>query len=245
MLDPQSPLPLYQQLKDVLRRSVTSGVWQPHDAIPPERELIARYGVSRITVRQALADLEAEGLLYRRHGKGTFVADRTHGPIAETLSELTGHLEELQLRGLQPDVEVLTLRLQPMPPAVAEVLQREPESAGWYLHRLVRVDQRPLMLTEAYLPADLGISPTQSLVRAAGMAQLLHEHGHVPARGMQRIGAETASVQVAALLALPPGEAVLRATRVIYGQGDRPLVWYRSLYRADRYEYEVQLKRRR
>lgn len=245
MLDPGSPVPLYQQLKTALRRSVESGVWQPNQAIPPERELIDRFGVSRITVRQALADLEAEGLLYRRHGKGTFVAERQRAPIAESLAELTGHLEELQLRGLAPDVKVLALRRCPLPADVAEALARPPGAEGWFLYRLVRVDGVPLMLSEVYLPVDLGLVPEPEVVQAVGMAQYLTDHGHVPVRGLQRIGAQAALAGEAELLGLEPGAPVLRVIRTIVGPQDRPVVWLRTLYRADRYEYEVELKRRR
>lgn len=76
MLDPAGALPLYQQLKQALRRSLEPESWAVDQAIPPERELMGHYGVSRITVRQALADLVTEGLLYLRQGKGTYVAPR-------------------------------------------------------------------------------------------------------------------------------------------------------------------------
>ncbi len=245
MLDPASPLPLYEQLKTVLRQSIESGTWQPGEAIPPERELIERFGVSRITVRQALADLQADGLLYRRHGKGTYVASRGSGPIAESLSELTGHLEELQLQGLAPQVEVLTLDVRPLPPDVSDALKRPAGAEGWYLYRLVRVDGTPLMLSEVYVPADLHLNLDPGLLQQTGLNRLLQAEGLVPLRGRQRIGAQVAGAAEGALLGVEPGEALLRAVRVIYGQGDRALVWFRTLYRADRYEYEVELKRRR
>ncbi|HWI61248.1 MAG TPA: GntR family transcriptional regulator [Symbiobacteriaceae bacterium] len=245
MLDPGSPVPLYHQLKLALRQAIESGAFPVGEAIPPERELIERYGVSRITVRQALADLEAEGYLLRRHGKGTYVAPRTPGAIAESLSELTGHLEELQRQGLDPQVEVLTLATRTLSHEVAESLRREPGAEGWYLFRLVRVAGAPLMLSEVWLPLDLGISLTPSDLERRGMAQILTESGAPPLRGHQRIGAQAATAEEARLLEVQPGEAVLRVTRIITGVGDRPLVWFRTLYRADRYEYEVELKRRR
>jgi GntR family transcriptional regulator len=245
MLDPGSPLPLYQQLKIALRRALEAGVWAPDQAIPTERELTAQYGVSRITVRQALADLVGEGLLYRRHGKGTFVAPGTVQPISETLSDLTGHLEELQRRGLKPETEVLALAKQPLPIEVAAALNRPEGAEGWFLHRRTRLEGAPLMLAEVWLPADLGISLDAEHVQRYGFNHILTEHGHPLARGWQRISAQTARAEEARLLAIKRGEALLRVVRVIYGVDDRPLVWFRTLYRADRYEYEVELKRRR
>ncbi|HYF78457.1 MAG TPA: GntR family transcriptional regulator [Symbiobacteriaceae bacterium] len=245
MLDPVSPLPLYAQLMAALQREIEQGNFPVGEAIPPERELITRYGVSRITVRQALAGLVADGYLIRRHGKGTYVAPRKRGAISESLSELTGHLEELQRQGLDPQVEVLVLDRRPLSAEIADALCRPVGAAGWFLHRKVSVGGAPLMLSEVWLPGDLGIELTGEMLRRSGMAQLLTEHGRVPASGTQRIGAQLAGADTAALLAVPPGEALLRVVRVITGADGLPLVWFRTLYRADRYEYEVELKRRR
>src|SRR5579883_2549368 len=84
-LERSNPLPLYYQLKEVLRQQIRSGHLEPHAAIPSEPELVASYHVSRATVRQAMNELVHEGLLYRQHGKGTFVCEPR---IQQTLSEL-------------------------------------------------------------------------------------------------------------------------------------------------------------
>lgn len=157
MLDPHSRMPLYHQIESHLREVIRSGKWQAGEAIPPERLLIEQYGVSRITIRQALANLVAAGLLYRKHGRGTFVAGAKERPITESLANLTGHLEELQLRGLDPRVRVLALETRPMIAEVAEALQRSPGAEGWYLYRIVTVEQQPLMLSTVWLPCDLGV----------------------------------------------------------------------------------------
>ncbi|BDV42207.1 GntR family transcriptional regulator [Geotalea uraniireducens] len=244
-LDGDSRLPLYCRLELELRRAIAAGTWRVDEAIPPERVLVEQYGVSRITVRQALANLVAEGLLYRKHGTGTFVAAARSGAIAESLSELTGHLEELQLRGLAPQVRVLTLERRELPAKVAAALERPAGAAGWYLYRIVTVGRQPLMLSTVWLPADLGIELTGAMVAREGMARLLTAHGHLPEKGVQRIGAVAAGPEEARLLGVRKGDPALRVCRVIVGAGGRPLVWFRTLYRADRYEYEVELKRRR
>lgn len=244
-LDKTSHLPLYCQVEAELRRAIAAGTWGVDATIPPERVLVAEYGVSRITVRQALANLVAEGLLYRKHGTGTFVAPPRPGAIAESLSELTGHLEELQLQGLAPEVRILTLESRPLPAEVATALARPTGAPAWYLYRLVTVERQPLMLSTVWLPADLGFALDGAMVTREGMARLLTAHGHLPEMGVQRIGAVTVGPDEARLLGVRKGAAALRVSRIIVGAGDRPLVWFRTLYRADRYEYEVELKRRR
>lgn len=245
MLDPDSAMPLYHQLKDALRRQIEAGTWRPHQAIPPERSLIDRFGVSRITVRQALSDLVGEGLLYRERGRGTFVAARVRPPIAEMLSNLTGHVEELHQLGFTPVVEVLSLTERPLPDDLAQVLDRPAGSPVWWLSRRVLVEGDPLMLTENLVPADLGIPFDRQDLTKTPVARVLEEFGLVPTRGIQRISAQVAGPREADLLHVRVGEAMLKVERVISGADDRPLEWSRTVYRADRYEYEVELRRRR
>ncbi len=243
MLDPESRLPLYHQVETRLREDIQAGRLRVGEAIPPERELIAQFGVSRITIRQALANLAAEGLLIRRQGRGTFVAGTRDRAFTESLANLTGHLEELQLRGLDPEVKILALARRALPADAAAALARpEGEEAG-FVRRLVWVGHAPLMLSEIWLPASLGVELTPDLAAAEGMAPLLTRLGQPPRFGRQRIGAEPAAPEPGRLLEVRPGDPVLRVTRVLYGEGERPLAYLRTLYRADRYEYAIELRR--
>lgn len=244
MLDPGGALPLYQQLKQALRKLIEAGTWAPNTAIPPERELIQRFGVSRITVRQALSDLVADGLLYRQHGRGTFVAPHRAAPIATTLNRLTGYLEDLQNRGFDPEVEVLAVLRAPLPDDVAQALGRPAGVEAWHLRRRVLVDRRPLMLLEGYLPVDLGIGLGPEALAHTPVPRLLEEFGLVPVQGTLRIGAAEATDAEAGQLGVRPGAALLCVTRVITGRDGAPLEWTRALYRADRYQYEIELRRR-
>src|ERR1700730_2660341 len=98
-LERSNPLPLYYQLKEVLKQQIQAGHLAPHTAIPSEPELVAQYHVSRATVRQALTELVHEGLLYRQHGNGTFVCEPR---VQETVSELSSFSEEIRSRGQRP-----------------------------------------------------------------------------------------------------------------------------------------------
>src|SRR5436305_6502125 len=98
-LERTNPLPLYYQLKEVLKQQIRAGHLAAHTASPSEPELVANYQVSRATVRQALAELVHECLLYRQHGKGTFVCERR---VQQNLSELTSFSEAIRRRGQRP-----------------------------------------------------------------------------------------------------------------------------------------------
>src|SRR2546429_9533243 len=98
-LERSNPLPLYYQLKEVLKEQIRAGHLAPHTSIPSEPELVNSYHVSRATVRQALTELVHEGLLYRQHGKATFVCEPR---VQQTVSELTSLTKEMNGRGKGP-----------------------------------------------------------------------------------------------------------------------------------------------
>src|SRR5579863_2299390 len=98
-LERSNPLPLYYQLKEVLRQQIQAGHLAPHSVIPSEPELVSSYHVSRATVRQALSELVREGLLYREHGRGTYVSDPR---VQQDVSELSSLTQELRKLGKRP-----------------------------------------------------------------------------------------------------------------------------------------------
>lgn len=240
MLDPHSSLPLYVKVKQALLREIRQGHYAPHQPVPPEHVLVQRFGVSRITVRRAISDLVAEGVLYRKAGKGTFVAA---GPIVEVLSELTGHLEELQRMGLAPQVEVLEFATRPPQPDAAAALDDPP--LALFARRLIRVQGTPLLVLDISIPAHLGLQVDPDLLSRVPINRLLEEGGHFPAAAEQRIGARPAYANEASLLQVPAGAPVLEVVRTEWGAGGQPLLWSRAVYRADRYQCVIRLHRRR
>src|SRR5437899_12188895 len=133
-LERTNPLPLYYQLKEVLKQQIRSGHLAPHTAIPSEPELVANYHVSRATVRQALTELVHEGLLYRQHGRGTFVCE----PRIQqrSLSELTSFSEELRRRGKRPSGLLIVSELVRGSQSVREQLRLTDEEQVVRLERL-------------------------------------------------------------------------------------------------------------
>ncbi len=105
-----SPLPRYFQLKEIMRERIRSGEWKPGELIPSERELSEKYGISRMTARQAITELVNEGLFYREQGKGTFVSQRK---ITQQLIHLTGFTEDIRARGQRPGTKVLSATMHP------------------------------------------------------------------------------------------------------------------------------------
>ncbi len=240
MVDPESALPLYAQVKDILGRQIRGGTYQAHQALPAERDLVDRFGVSRITVRRALAELVGEGLLYRRVGRGTFVAAE---PIVGTLTELTGHLEELIRRNLHPEVRLVESAQIPTPVEAAVELGGSREVL--FVRRVVSVEGAPLLVLDICVPADLGMRFAPQALTVEPINRLLEAQGFHPVSGEQRIRARAVEETEALLLEVEPGTPVLEVTRTERTIGERGLLWSRAVYRGDRYQYVIRLHRRR
>src|SRR2546421_4524481 len=148
-LERTNPLPLYYQLKEVLKQQIRAGHLSPHTAIPSEPELVANYHVSRATVRQALSELVHEGLLYRQHGKGTFVCEPR---VQQNLSELTSFSEEIRRRGQRPGGLLLVSELVRGSATVRTQLRLTDEEQLVRLERLRTADDIPVAYEIDYLP---------------------------------------------------------------------------------------------
>ena len=161
-LERSNPLPLYYQLKEVLKQQIRAGHLAPHTAIPSEPELVAQYHVSRATVRQALTELVHEGLLYRQHGRGTFVCEPR---VQQNISELTSFSEELRRRGKRPGGLLLVSELSRGSQTVRSRLRLTDEEQVVRLERLRTADDVPVAYQVDYLPHP----------RAAGVYQRAKE----------------------------------------------------------------------
>jgi|UPI0002D7F4E2 GntR family transcriptional regulator len=241
-IDFHSPIPFYVQLWDLLRENIKQGVWRPGDQLPGEHALCEQYGVSRTVVRQALSELEAEGLIVRRRGKGAFVAEPK---IIESLAQkLTGFYQDMSERGLHTITQVLAQEVIPAPANVARRLEIPAETPVVYLHRLRFVDDEPILLVTSYLPHVLcpGLEHIDLSNRSL-YACLEQTYGLVIARGRRRIGAVAADSEQARLLGIDPGAPLLSLDSVSYLADDTPIEYYHAVHRGDRSQFEVELVR--
>lgn len=207
------------------------------DPIPSERTLCERFGVSRMTVRQAVDALVAEGTLRREQGRGTFVAPRR----IDFEMRLTTFGEEMRARGMEPESQVLTAGQVPATPAIAEALQID---AGDPLHHLARMrsaDGEPMSVERLWVPVALVPALFDDGVPESVYAAL-RENDCVPSWGEDTLSAGEATEQEAALLKLAPGHrVVMRAERRTYSDLG-PCMFAQSSYRSDRYSVWVPLR---
>lgn len=206
-------VPLHRQLFLVLHDEIDRGVLAPGDALPTEQTLCDQFGVSRITVRRALADLADQGYIERRHGVGSFV--RQHAP-ADLPVAGGSYLDGLRQAQFETEVDVLELGSRRPSRPVGDAL----ETSGELLH-VVRVRRQrrtgePLMVTEAWLPNQLADKLTESALRREPLYELLSDLGIVVERMRHEITAEVAGPRHARLLDTAIGAALLRVNRLAF-----------------------------
>jgi len=240
-LERTNPLPLYYQLKEVLKQQIRAGHLAPHTTIPSEPELVANYHVSRATVRQALSELVHEGLLYRQHGKGTFVCE-PH--VQQNLSELTSFSEEIRRRGQRPGGLLLVSELVRGTETVRQQLRLTDTEQAIRLERLRTADGTPIAYEIDYLPYPraAGIYQRAQELVDGSLYKLMVSEGFSPYITEQKISAGRASDRVAELLRIEPGEPILRLTCTTFDQTGSPIEYSEAFYPPARYEHEVTLR---
>lgn len=235
-------LPLYVQVKNWIRARIESGELRPNEALPGERELVARLGLSRTTVRQALSDLVAEGVLYRHHGKGTFVAPRKY---EQNLTWLTGFAEELRRLEYSPTIEVLAQEIHYAPPGIAATLKIEAGEPVAFIARRILTDGEPLFVDRIYLVHSIGELVLQSNLASESIYKLIERLGYPIREGLQTIGAIAMKPNDAQLLHVDPFSPALFLQRVTFIEEDAPIEYSEAVYRADRFQYQTRLTRHR
>ena len=218
--------PLYLRLTRIIGEAIDSGALRPGESLPAERELAALTGLSRVTVRKAVATLVEAGRLVQRRGSGTFVAPRLER-VEQALSLLTSFSEDMARRG--KSVRSVWLSRAVHAPSPEEVM-----ALGLAAHDRVARLERVRVADGAPLPDPTAVE--------GSLYALLAARGARPVRAVQRISAANLGAADAALLEVPPGAATLRIERVSYLVSGRAVEFVRSLYRGDAYDFAAELQ---
>ncbi|MCY1164992.1 HTH-type transcriptional repressor DasR [compost metagenome] len=238
------PLPKYHRIYLVLREQLGEGRFV--DGLPGELALMAQFGVARVTIRRALEQLAAEGLISREPGRGTRPLDPASSNTPETSgrrAQLTGLLENLVSMGLKTSVKVLEVRGISASESVASALQ---VAIGSEVQKAVRVRstrEGAFSHITTYVPQSLASSFGRRELSRKPILLLLEESGVKVGRAYQTISARLADAVVAQHLDVSVGTALLAVRRLIHDENDRPVQWLHGLYRPDRYEYQMELSR--
>ncbi|SDR22298.1 GntR family transcriptional regulator [Rhizobiales bacterium GAS191] len=233
-IDFEQQTPRYFQLATAMRHAISSGALRAGEAIESERRLATLTGMSRVTIRHAIEELLREGMLSRRHGSGTYVAER----IDQPLSMLSSFTEDVRMRGGRAGSIWISRETVPPTPHEAFALGLRPNKLVVRLRRVRTANNEPLAIENAVVPAELLPSPELVTISLyAALAKL----GHRPATGVQRLQATLASIEEAKLLGVLAGSAILRIERRGFLANGRPVEFTTSAYRGDRYDFVATL----
>jgi GntR family transcriptional regulator len=237
-IDRSSPVPFYFQLKKALAEEIVSGRWSPGDRLPAEPTICGHFQLSRTTVRQALAELEAEGTIRREKGRGTFVAEPSTS--AWILQSAHGFFEEAARAGHTVTSRILRREIEPLPTWACDALQLPPGCRGLTVERLRWVGDRLVMYVITHLPIELAEAVMAADLERGSLYRTLADTMGVVVHGGQRVvEAVQAQDELARLLEVEPGAPLLLFESVSWGPDRRPFECYRAWHRGDRTRVEV------
>jgi GntR family transcriptional regulator len=249
-VDRSSDRPVYRQIADQLRNAITRGEFTPGAKLPSERVLMDRYQTSRVTVRQAIAVLGAEGLIDVEHGRGVFV--RSRPPLRRLGRERLGRrereagkgafLSDAMAAGREASAEVEVAR-GVAPPEVAERLHLSQGDQVLIRRRRMLADGQPVQLATSYLPLQLveGTQIEQADTGTGGTYARLEELGHRLGRFQEDLSARMPLPDEARALRLGAGVPVIRVVRTAFDEQGAPVEVNEMVLAADRYELTYML----
>lgn len=233
-------VPLYVQLARILRTQINSGEYKPDDALPTEDALSKGFGVSRITVREALRILASEGLIVRHSGKGTFVAKRS-GLGAPFWAAVT--IQDAFHDGRETRRRYLGRRVLRASHGVAQSLQIPPDTRVLEVQKLMYIDETPLAHVTLTIPYALGRRIPEKRLAEKPLILLLSEVCGIPlGEADQWTAASLADRRIGDALGLTPGDPILVIERIFYDAEGRPIEVAVNRYRTDRYRHHLRLR---
>ncbi|MFW9266655.1 GntR family transcriptional regulator [Pseudomonas sp. D2-30] len=238
-----SSVPLHLQLRDLLRTRILDGEYPQGSQMPSESELGALFRVSRITVRQALGDLQKEGLIFKIHGKGTFVAKPK---TFQNVSTLQGLAESMTGRGFEVINRLRSFKFIPADKPVAERLKVAEGDVVAQIKRVRLINREPVSLEITYLPKDLGERLEKAdLVTRDIFLILENDCGLALGHADLAIDAVLADSELCQALEVEPGSPVMRIERLTHGADGRPLDFEYLYYRGDAFQYRLRIDRQK
>ncbi|WP_111858461.1 GntR family transcriptional regulator [Acinetobacter sp. CFCC 10889] len=238
-----SPLPLYEQVKVQLQEKIQAGDYSALSQLPSENELSELFAVSRITIRQALHKLSQEGLIFKVHGKGTFVSK----PKAyQNITQLQGFAEAMSSTGHQILNEVLSMELIEAPLKVAAKLKLPVRIQVTEIKRVRLLNNEPVSYELTYLPEVIGIKIQEKQVdlRVSDIFTVLENELDLPLGYADlNIDAIQADDELAQLLAVDVHSPILRVERLTHDAQQQPIDYEYLYFSGESFQYQLRIFR--
>jgi GntR family transcriptional regulator len=233
---------LYSRVEAVIAGDIADGGLKVGDQLPTEDDLIARFEVSRITVRRAIQNLVGRGLVEIRRGKGTFVAAPR---ITQELTELTGFVEDMHALGRKPMARVIDKGVVTADMTVAGQLGLTKGQRVVRIRRVRLANGVPISFDETYLPLEIGKKIITNNLKVEPIFSLLERKYNVPLiEAEYKLEAVAAGAEVAAALRVKQGSPTFLIERTSYSTGNRPVDYEKLYYRGDLIRFVTRLARK-
>lgn len=234
-----SDIPLYSQLVSIVKRNITAGTLSPGELLPSEAELCKTFEVSRSTVRQAIGALESEGLVVRKQGRGTFVAEPKMRRKTENVYSFTSEISSM---GLTPSSTLVEFEVIEPTPDIIKVLElNSRETSVYRFTRIRNVNGEPLILETSFYPQYIYPKLTRELLKTHSFYSLLYEVGIAPASAVDSYEAVVMGKEEAEMLGCKPGSCAFSVQRRTRTETGMIYEYTQSLIRADRVTLDVYL----
>ena len=240
VLDKQSPIPIYIQIEEQLKRRILAGEFEVGTAIPSERDLTESFGVSRMTLRQAVTNLVNDGLLVREKGRGTFVASPK---VEQPLNGLTSFTEDMKARGMVPSNKLINFKKVSPEADIAKELELLEGEEVFLVERIRYADEKPMAIERTFLPVKLFPQLNEEALKGSLYSIIEEQQQLKISHASQQMEAALVKKEDAELLKIGMPSAILIMERVSYLNDGKPFEVVRSTYRADRYKFITDIKR--
>ena len=228
-------IPLYIQIAEGLIGQIESGELVPGDRLPAERELSEKLGVNRMTLRRALRVLEAQGLVMRKHGVGTYIAEPKIDRRMDTVFRFT---RGMQSRGYTPGTRLISFEQSFVDAAMARELVVPVSSPAYRILRLRTINQEPVLLEDYTVPSGRFPGLERHDLEGRSIYEVMEiEYGVSIAHARQSFEPVVASVFEAELLGVRVGAPLMLEKRISFDADDRPVEYGRDRYRGDRFRF--------
>lgn len=229
-------LPVYIQIHDQIKEGIEKGEWQIGDRLPSERELAVTFGVSRMTLRQAIQTLADEGILERKIGSGTYVARKK---VQEKMTGTTSFTEIMLSQNRKPSSKTISYFVTQPSSSEFEKLQLQEGDMILRMERIRYADGVPICFEVASIPYSLVENYSKREITES-FYKTLEEKGEKIGHANQTISAMLASEQIADYLQIKRGDAILRMRQLSFLEDQRPFEYVRTQYVGNRFEFYLE-----
>ncbi len=243
IVDVTNPIPKYLQISAWLKELIQNGRYQPGEKLPSEVALSQVCGVNRNTLRQAISELAAMGLLRKEKGTGTFVAARAPVELRHKLERILSFTDLMRASGVAEKTKILNKNKETANEDITKALFLGPSKKVIVIRRVRAGDGIPLIYEESYLPSDI-FDGIQDMNLSGSMYKIMTEHFKVSlARSKQTISAVNLNQSIASILELKKNTAGIFIESLTFDENSIPIELLYSYHRGDKYKLEIELGR--